>query len=232
MVVLTLLSHYGHFHGDWYQTIDTRSHYKHMVIDITLRTQGDWYYICMYTVNIWWLISHYGCMTDITLISHLGLIHGDWYHWYHTTDLYMMTDITLISHFGLIHGDWYHWYHTTDTYMVKETAEQSGESPPTYPVSNISRDPSHCDWRIQLFGSRSSVTLPVKSHCKDTSADPTVPLNKLLEIRLSRNASIKSRDMVSRGIEKDFGVLLSGSGEMTVHVVLLVALLVLCLWRR
>lgn len=117
-----------------------------MVIDITLR--------------IW-------CRTDITLISHLGLIHGDWYHWYHTTDLYMMTDITLISHFGLIHGDWYHWYHTTDTYMVKETAEQSGESPPTYPVSNISRDPSHCDWRIQLFGSRSSVTLrevPLQRH--------------------------------------------------------------------
>lgn len=117
--------------------------------------------------------------------------------------------------------------------MVKETAEQSGESPPTYPVSNISRDPSHCDWRIQLFGSRSSVTLPVKSHCKDTSADPTVPLNRLLEIRLSRSASIKSRDMVSRGTEKDFGVLLRGSVEMTVHLVLFVPLLVLwCLWRR
>lgn len=92
MVVLTLLSHYGHFHGDWYQTIDTRSHYKHMVIDITLRTQGDWYYICMYTVNIWWLISHYGLIYD----------------WYHTNITFRTNTwrlISLISHYGHIHGE-------------------------------------------------------------------------------------------------------------------------------
>lgn len=104
--------------------------------------------------------------------------------------------------------------HTTETYIVKETAEHSGESPPTYPTSNISKDPSHDDWRIQLLGSKSSAIFPVKSHCNDGSVDPLHPLNKLLEIRLSRSASIRSRDRVICGVRVPalFGVLLKGGG--------------------
>lgn len=124
-------------------------------------------------------------------------------------------DITLISHNGHIHGEGDGGAVWRIPAHVPSVQHLQG------PVPLRLADP--VVW-LQVLG-HVTREVPLQRHVGGSNC--STQLNRLLEIRFSRSASIKSRDMVSRGTEKDFGVLLRGSVEMMVHLVLLVPLLVL-----